>query len=479
MPYHTMPYHTMPYHTMPYHTMLCHTAGADEDTGLMKELVNINRSLSALGNVIGALTDGRSTHVPYRDSKLTQLLEESLGGNSSTVMINAVSCRSAHTAETLSTLQWAKRAQAIINVSVQGADTGNASAAMERMAAVARAQRQAAAEAQQAARDQQAAMQAELDQARSEATSVRAELDVRALEGQRQLEALRKSASQREHALLERFGEAAKQEAASRSEQTREDLAAAESRVVEAEERAAEAEERAAEAEERAAEAEERAAEAEERAAAAEAEGRVAAVDELEAELDAALTELEETKHRLQRAEGDAAEQLQMTSRKLEQLAGLKAERMGLTAELAHSAGRERELKLLVADKSAQLVAATRAREQADAHSNDRDTAIRAESERLQRRVIALETQLETQASPEPPQLPNHTLAAPLPIAPLLPCRCYTTAHLPLCCCWPSALLYHCDAHDCTGDGRQVAGAGASRCGQAAGRGAGVHDRRS
>ena len=86
-------------------------SGADEDAGLMKELVNINKSLSALGNVIGALTDGRCTHVPYRDSKLTQLLEESLGGNSSTVMINAVSCRGVHAIESLSTLQWAKRAQ--------------------------------------------------------------------------------------------------------------------------------------------------------------------------------------------------------------------------------------------------------------------------------------------------------------------------------------------------------------------------------
>lgn len=67
-------------------------SGADENAGLMKECVNINKSLSALGNVIAALGEGgRTMHVPYRESKLTQLLEESLGGNAQTVMINAVS----------------------------------------------------------------------------------------------------------------------------------------------------------------------------------------------------------------------------------------------------------------------------------------------------------------------------------------------------------------------------------------------------
>lgn len=66
-------------------------SGADENAALMKECVNINKSLSALGNVIAALSEGRTTHVPYRESKLTQLLEESLGGNAQTIMINAVS----------------------------------------------------------------------------------------------------------------------------------------------------------------------------------------------------------------------------------------------------------------------------------------------------------------------------------------------------------------------------------------------------
>ena len=52
----------------------------------LKEGIMINKSLSALGNVISALTDAKSTHVPYRDSKLTRLLQDSLGGNTKTMM---------------------------------------------------------------------------------------------------------------------------------------------------------------------------------------------------------------------------------------------------------------------------------------------------------------------------------------------------------------------------------------------------------
>merc|ERR1739841_231169 len=53
----------------------------------LKEATKINLSLSALGNVISALVDGRSGHIPYRDSKLTRLLQDSLGGNTKTVMV--------------------------------------------------------------------------------------------------------------------------------------------------------------------------------------------------------------------------------------------------------------------------------------------------------------------------------------------------------------------------------------------------------
>ncbi|XP_032402616.1 kinesin-like protein KIF3B [Xiphophorus hellerii] len=81
----------------------------------LKEAAKINLSLSALGNVISALVDGKSTHVPYRDSKLTRLLQDSLGGNAKTVMIATVGPTHKSFDETLATLRYASRAKRIKN----------------------------------------------------------------------------------------------------------------------------------------------------------------------------------------------------------------------------------------------------------------------------------------------------------------------------------------------------------------------------
>ena len=81
----------------------------------LEEAKKINKSLSALGMVINSLTDGKSTHIPYRDSKLTRILQESLGGNSRTTLIINCSPSSYNDQETLSTLRFGVRAKAIKN----------------------------------------------------------------------------------------------------------------------------------------------------------------------------------------------------------------------------------------------------------------------------------------------------------------------------------------------------------------------------
>lgn len=81
----------------------------------LKEATKINLSLSALGNVISSLVDGKSSHIPYRDSKLTRLLQDSLGGNSNTLMLATISPASYNFDETLSTLRYANRAKNIKN----------------------------------------------------------------------------------------------------------------------------------------------------------------------------------------------------------------------------------------------------------------------------------------------------------------------------------------------------------------------------
>jgi hypothetical protein len=83
---------------------------------LLKEGAKINLSLSALGNVISALSEGtKGKHIPYRDSKLTRLLQDSLGGNTKTLMVAAISPADYNFDETMSTLRYANRAKNIKN----------------------------------------------------------------------------------------------------------------------------------------------------------------------------------------------------------------------------------------------------------------------------------------------------------------------------------------------------------------------------
>ena len=86
----------------------------------------INKSLSALGNVINSLVDlaeGKTRFVPYRDSKLTFILRDSLGGNSKTAIIANISPSVLNVSETLSTLKFAQRAKLIQNKAVINEDS--------------------------------------------------------------------------------------------------------------------------------------------------------------------------------------------------------------------------------------------------------------------------------------------------------------------------------------------------------------------
>ena len=112
----------------------------------LKEGIQINKGLLALGNVISALGDDKRRmaggHVPYRDSKLTRLLQDSLGGNSRTVMVACISPADANLDETLNTLKYANRARNIMNKPTVTFDE-NASqqvAKLRRMLATARAE---------------------------------------------------------------------------------------------------------------------------------------------------------------------------------------------------------------------------------------------------------------------------------------------------------------------------------------------------
>ena len=92
----------------------------------LKEGANINKSLMTLGNVINKLSEGAKKGgkvvIPYRESKLTRLLQESLGGNSATVMIAAISPADYNYLETISTLKYANRAKSIANAVTRNED---------------------------------------------------------------------------------------------------------------------------------------------------------------------------------------------------------------------------------------------------------------------------------------------------------------------------------------------------------------------
>lgn len=95
----------------------------------LKEGIDINKGLLALGNVISALGDDKKrgkVHVPYRDSKLTRMLQDSLGGNSRTLMLTCVSPADVNFDETLNALKYANRARNIKNKPVVNRDESSA-----------------------------------------------------------------------------------------------------------------------------------------------------------------------------------------------------------------------------------------------------------------------------------------------------------------------------------------------------------------
>ena len=98
----------------------------------LKEGISINKGLLALGNVIAALTEDGKNHVPYRDSKLTRILQDSLGGNSRTSMIACVSPAEINFEETLNTLKYASRARNIKNAPKVNRDPNSAQIAQLR-----------------------------------------------------------------------------------------------------------------------------------------------------------------------------------------------------------------------------------------------------------------------------------------------------------------------------------------------------------
>jgi kinesin family protein 15 len=101
----------------------------------LKEASMINKSLSTLGNVINALSEkssAKSRHINFRDSKLTFLLRDSLGGNTKTVLVATLSPSMGCVDETLSTLKFAQRAKNISSIVVRNEETTGSVLALQR-----------------------------------------------------------------------------------------------------------------------------------------------------------------------------------------------------------------------------------------------------------------------------------------------------------------------------------------------------------
>jgi kinesin family protein C1 len=90
-------------------------SGSGDDAKRFKEAVSINKSLSSLSDVISALGAGKAaTHIPYRNSTLTWLLKNSLGGNSKTLMLLALSPMAEHLGESLCSLRFASKVNSTV-----------------------------------------------------------------------------------------------------------------------------------------------------------------------------------------------------------------------------------------------------------------------------------------------------------------------------------------------------------------------------
>jgi hypothetical protein len=99
---------------------LCDLAGSEKihkgdfmSSAHFEELKNINLSLTTLGKVIGALSEGVKAIPPFRESKLTRILQDSLGGNTSTVLVAAIAGKVSCLEESLNTLKFLERARQV------------------------------------------------------------------------------------------------------------------------------------------------------------------------------------------------------------------------------------------------------------------------------------------------------------------------------------------------------------------------------